>query len=138
MKISKDFIPGTSPRQIAPNIFFQPIRSWHSNTYAGEGLHNVNGDGSGCLREEKDRFGLPFCSPPLTVTHRIYWNEQTNKTLSVFLSYPNAMGSCASYFWEVYPVGDDIARFQTEAEMEVEVVKLLTQLLLEPPQEPLR
>lgn len=124
--LTRDFIPGTSPRQIAPNIFFQPIRSWHSNTYAGEGLTSVNGDGSGCLREAPDKFGLAVCSPPLSVTHRIYWNEQTGQQLSVFLSYPNAMGSCDSYFWEVYPVDDDIARFDSETEMEVEVIKLLS------------
>lgn len=127
MTFSRNFIPGTSPREIAPGIFFQPIRSWHSGVYAGEGLTSVDGDSSGCLRKDKDRFGLDYCSPPLTVTHRVYWNEKTGKDLSVFLSYPNGMGCCNSYFWEVYPVGDDIARFPTETEMEAEVVKLLSE-----------
>ena len=122
---SRDFIPGTMPREIDPNIFFQPIRSWHSNTYAGEGLTSVNGDGSGCLRKDKNRFGLNVCSPPLSVTHRIYWNDQTKKELSVFLSYPNGMACCDTYFWEIYPYNDDVGRFTTEAEMEAEVIAIL-------------
>jgi len=78
-----DFIPGTMEREIAPNIVFRPIRSWHSATYAGERLRKVGNDGSGCMRLDND--DTKICNIPLTVTHR------TGKRLSVFLSYPEGM-----------------------------------------------
>jgi len=31
------FIPTTMDREIAPKIFFRAIKSWSSNTFAGEG-----------------------------------------------------------------------------------------------------
>ena len=117
-----DYIPCTSPRTVADGIEFRPIRSWSSATYAGEGLRIHRGDRSGCI-EAYDR-----CRPPKTVTHRVYTNFKTEKQISAFLSYPDAMGywGNAEYFWEIYPAADgDIARFGTEDEMEKEVVKLL-------------
>jgi hypothetical protein len=115
-----DYIPGTMEREIAPNIFFRPLRSWHSLTYAGEGLKIVNGDRSGCLDNQHR------CFAPLVVTHRAYWNKKSGKRLSAFLSYPGAMGSFGnSYFWELYPVKGDIRRFATEEELERTVKRLL-------------
>jgi len=121
-----DFIPGTMEREIAPNIVFRPIRSWHSATYAGERLRKVGNDGSGCMRLDND--DTKICNIPLTVTHRCYWNKQTGKRLSVFLSYPEGMGYFGDkqYFWEAYPVGDDVERYETEDEMERSVIGLLS------------
>lgn len=115
-----DFIPATSPRQISPHIYFRPIRSWHSATYAGEGLTVVKTDKSGYLLNN----GL--CYAPKTVTHRIYWHDETNKFISAFLSYPDAMGCVDEYFWEIYP-GDneDVDRFFSEAEMEAKIISIL-------------
>lgn len=116
---SCDFIPATIERDIGHNILFRPIRSWTALNYAGEGLYIVNGDRSGCLRDDNT------CSKPLTVTHRMYWNVKTLKMLSTFLSYPNAMGVRDTYFWEIYPVEGDIERFDSESEMEDRIIQLI-------------
>lgn len=113
------FIPMTMEREVAPDIVFRPIRSWHSGVYAGERLSQVNGDGSGCVKADGK------CYPPQTVTHRIYWNKKTNKSISCFLSYPSAMGCVETYFWEIYPYENDVGRFFDEAEMEAVVIDLL-------------
>lgn len=123
-----DFIPATLEREIFPHIVFRPIKSWHSGTYAGEGLYTIPGtsDGSGCLR--RDTIGpLKVCGQPLTVTHRAYWHTQTGEWISSFLSYPNGMGAWDRYFWEIYFRKTDFAsRFPEEAEMEQTVIALLT------------
>ena len=125
--MSEDFfIPCTKEREIAPNIVFRPRRSWHSATFAGEGLFQVHGDGSGCLHRDAKPYS-PLCSPPLTVTHRKYWHKLTDRSISAFLSYPNGMGDCGSYFWEIYPINGDIARFSSETEMEEAIVRELYQ-----------
>jgi hypothetical protein len=124
----QSFIPCTMARSIGDGIFFRPIKSWHSATYAGEKLTKIPGsnDGSGCMREER-LGGLEVCSPPYTVTHRLYWHESDpNKTISAFLSYPDAMGfSGERYFWEAYGVeNDDTSRYfgeDAEAEMEAAI-----------------
>lgn len=119
-----DFIPSTCEREIAPNVVFRPIRSWSSLTYAGEGLREVNGDGSGCVGSNEK------CYPPRTVTHRCYWNKLTKTRLSAFLSYPGAMGSFGhgmgdkQYFWEIYYLGE-IERFAEETEMEQRIIEVL-------------
>jgi hypothetical protein len=122
------FIPATMARSIGDGVFFRPIRSWHSGTYAGEKLRNIPGsaDRSGCLFDEKIRGALDCCSPPHTVTHRLYWHERdATKTLSAFLSYPNGMGCSDQYFWEAYGLSDnDIERYfgdGAEAEMETAI-----------------
>lgn len=125
------FIPATMSRPIGGGVFFRPIRSWHSGTYAGERLESIPGtnDGSGCLFKERIHDVLRICSPPHTVNHRLYWHERDpTKTVSVFLSYPDAMGcSDGHYFWETYGVGDgDVERYfgeNAEAEMEIAVVR---------------
>ena len=128
-----DFIPGTSERAISwnrarqPVIVFRPIRTWFSNTYAGEGLSSVRGDRSGCLDSEGR------CHAPYVVTHRVYWHKVTNARLSAFLSYPGAMGYFGSsgandkgtYFWELYPDNGDVSRWSTEDELEARVRQLL-------------
>lgn len=122
VKVNQLFIPATMSRSIGDGVFFRPIRSWHSATYAGEKLTKIpnTNDGSGCVRNPSDI--IRVCSIPLTVTHRLYWHERDHrKTVSAFLSYPNAMGACDEYFWEVYRIGDDIERYfgeNAEAEME--------------------
>ena len=120
------FIPCTIARSIGDGIFFRPIKSWHSGTYAGEHLLKIPGtiDGSGCVRSEAER----TCSIPLTVTHRLYWHEHyPTAKVSAFLSYPDAMGcSNGEYFWETYGISGDVERYfgdNAEAEMEEAVKK---------------
>lgn len=122
------FIPATMARAIGGGVYFRPIRSWHSATYAGEGLTKIPGtnDGSGCLFSETLR-GLKVALPPSTVTHRLYWHERNpDDTISAFLSYPDSMGACDVYFWEALRVieDEDITRFfgdNAEAEMETAI-----------------
>lgn len=125
----EDFIPGTMNREIAPNIVFRPVRSWHSCTYAGERFTVIPGtnDSSGCMF--KDVRGLRSCNIPYTVTHRVYWNIRYPRNfVSVFLSYPDAMGCCPHYFWEAHAGGDDTPRFDTEESMEKYVIKVLAKM----------
>ena len=82
--MKRDFIPGTTEREVAPNIVFRPI------------------------------------------PHRIYWNKETGKSISAFLSYPGAMAIGDRYFWEIHPYEDDVARFDSEDEMERAVVAELS------------
>lgn len=129
----QDFIPCTMARHIGGGVLFRPIKSWHSATYAGEGLDKMPGgeDRSGCVFSGTviGRDGSPItmeklCMVPYTVTHRIYWHESDpDKTVSAFLSYLNAMGYCGDgeYFWETYGISDDIERFTGDsAEQEME------------------
>ena len=124
-----DFIPCTLERKISKNIVWRPIKSWHSATYAGEKLEKIPNkeDRSGCMRIQ---FNYPqeCCDIPKTVTHRIYWNKNTNDYISAFLSYPDGMGCSTEYFWEIYPVNNDLERFfgeNAEQEMEDKIKKLL-------------
>jgi hypothetical protein len=110
-----EFIPCTVPRAIGEGVFFRPIKSWHSGTYAGEGLEYIPGsdDRIGCL------VGLTV--QPKSVTHRLYWHERDDtQVVSAFLSYPGAMGYYGNeYFWEV--LFEDVIRFggdHAESEME--------------------
>jgi len=124
------FIPCTMERMIAPNIFWRPIRSWHSNTYAGEQMLNTpSGDRSGCAKEIHGSH-LLHCYIPYTATHRIYWNNETDETISAFLSYPNGMGACDEYFWEA--LFEDTERWfdeNAEIEMEEAIIERLTRHL---------
>ncbi len=119
----QEFIPTTLARSIGNGIVFRPVKSWHSNTFAGEQQTAHRGDGSGCMFPERFK-GLRVCSIPLTVTHRLYWHERDpSKTVSVFLSYPDGMGcSDGGYFWEACGIDpDDVTRYSgdnAEAEME--------------------
>lgn len=141
----QEFIPCTSARAIGKGIFFRPIKSWHSATYAGEKLIKIPGsdDGSGCMRLES-LHGLPVCGIPYSVTHRLYWHERNpSKTISAFLSYPDAMGcSDGAYFWEAYGVeNNDVSRYfgdSAEDEMEAAIKTKLLELAnaQEPPQCP--
>lgn len=118
------FIPCTREITIGGGVWYRPLRSWHSNTYAGEGLTSVRGDGSGCLHE--GRGAMPVASQPSTVTHRLYWHERNReRTISVFLSYPNRMGySDGEYFWEAYGTGIEARWFGENAETEMEAAVL--------------
>lgn len=125
---TEQFIPTTMPRLIGRNVVFRPLRSWHSNTFAGEGLFKIpnSNDSSGCL----EAFGRT-CMKPYTVTHRIYWNRRTGNTISAFLSYPDAMGmSNGEYFWETLGTNKDgdIERFfgpNAERQMEQAIIKTI-------------
>ena len=127
--MTQDFIPATMARSIGSGVFFRPVRSWHSGTFAGEKLYAMPGrtDRSGCLYDEKVRGVLTTCAPPMTVTHRLYWHESDpSKIISAFLSYPDAMGcSGGEYFWENYGIDpDDIKRYfgpNAEEEMESDI-----------------
>ncbi len=129
--MQQTFIPCTLTRSIGNGVVFRPIKSWHSATFAGEGLLKIpeSDDGSGCVRPSTEGSYQKLCPIPLTVTHRLYWHESNpDKTISAFLSYPEAMGYYGDkeYFWEIYGTGDDIERFggeQAEAEMEVVICK---------------
>jgi hypothetical protein len=128
-----EFIPATTARAIGSGVFFRPVKSWHSGTYSGEKLEHMPGsnDRSGCLYDVKVGGALRTCSPPLTVTHRLYWHERDpSKTISVFLSYPDGMGcSDGKYFWESYGLDQhqgDIERYfgeSAETEMEADVIQ---------------
>jgi len=140
VKNEQMFIPGTKERHVTPDIVFRPIRSWHCNTYAGEGLFNNHGDGSGCLIKDKEKDLFKICHQPKAVTHRIYWHKNhPGEHISSFLSYPDGMGAVPSYFWEIYPVESeegysDIERFygdNAEQEMEKRVIELLMNKLKE-------
>jgi len=128
---TNEFIQKTMERKVSGQIVFRPIKSWHSNTYAGERLEKMpfsKEDGSGCMRRVN---GMNMCYIPFTVTHRLYWHKKNPKEkISVFLSYPDGMGACEEYFWEVYSIrkDGDIKRFygdNAEEEMEKEIVKFL-------------
>lgn len=126
------FIPATMARSVGDGVFFRPVRSWHSATYAGEKIieRSKGGDRSGCMFADKFH-GLEVCSIPYTVTHRLYWHERDqSKTISVFLSYPGAMGYCDGYFWEaLMPDADDVTRYsgdEAETDMEAAVKAALT------------
>lgn len=128
------FIPCTTPRKVAKGIVFRPLRSWHSGTFAGEGLKSVKGDGSGCIKMSNEGgWNHETCMPPYTVTHRWYYIDGHPEIgLSAFLSYPDRMGcSDGEYFWEALgTIGceDDVERFfgpDAEAEMERAVIKTL-------------
>lgn len=131
MKLQHEFIPATTARSVGDGVFFRPIKSWHSGTYAGEGKEFIPGsnDRSGCILQDRVRGVLVACLVPKTVTHRLYWHErEPNKVVSVFLSYPDAMGcSGRDYFWEALGIeGDDISRYvgdNAEEEMEAAVRK---------------
>ena len=120
------FIPCTREVSIGRGVVYRPIRSWHSGVLAGEGITSIRGDGSGCLkRQEGDEY---YVAPrPQTVTHRLYWNVRTDRCVSAFLSYPNAMGCCDQYFWEAnVSTGDDSiqrwAGLHAEEEMETAIL----------------
>jgi hypothetical protein len=133
IKENKDkFIPTTMEREIAKGIVFRPVKSWHSGTYAGEKLERLPGaeDRSGCMRIVN---GMKVCSVPYTVTHRLYWNKKKpEKTISAFLSYPDAMGCSTEYFWETLGTRkEDIERFfgdDAEKRMEKKIIKVLRRL----------
>lgn len=127
-----DFIPCTREISIADDIHYRPIRSWHTGVYAGEKLESVGGDSSGCMRRVmfNNREWEGTIDVPLTYTHRVYWNtKDESKSISAFLSYPNAMGCPKEYFWEIYGHGcEDTMRFfgdNAEAEMEMKIIACL-------------
>jgi hypothetical protein len=125
-----EFIPATMEREIAKDIVFRPIRSWHSATYAGEKLQEMNGDHSGCMELIQQQGFMrkqEMCRIPYTVTHRQYWHRKNpNELISAFLSYPNAMGCWDTYFWEIYPTLDgNEKRFDSEKKMEKAIVRIL-------------
>lgn len=111
------FIPCTREIEIGDGVRYRPIRSWHSNTFAGERLTEVGGDRSGCMHTMGGRRWAPI---PNTVTHRLYWHESDpERTVSAFLSYPGAMSSGNEYFWEAN-IDDCVRFFGPEAETECE------------------
>lgn len=122
--MKQDFIPCTTARAINSDVFFRPVRSWHSGTFSGEKLEVVRGDRSGCARKEGAYSWS--CPIPLSVTHRLYWHKNApDKTISAFLSYPNGLGCADEYFWETYGLGEDVERWfgdNAETEMEAAIV----------------
>lgn len=94
------FIPCTREITIGDDVVYRPTRMWHSGTFAGEGHRHIpsttgNRDRSGCLNDEG------MCSPPKSVTTRLYWNvNRPDDSVSAILSYPGGMGLVDEYFWE--------------------------------------
>ena len=130
------FIPCTMEREIAKDIVFRPVRSCHSNTFAGEKLLKMpdREDRSGCMEiinNTRTGSNVEMCRIPYTVTHRQYWHKKNPKyAISAFLSYPEAMGcSDGEYFWEALGTAkEDIERFfgdSAEQDMEKKIIKAL-------------
>jgi hypothetical protein len=124
---AEDFIPGTREVWIGRGIVYRPIRSWHCNVLAGEGITAVSSgaetwDRSGCLEMVN---GRRMCGVPYAVVHRVYWNmKDPERRHSAFLSYPGAMGAVDAYFWELMGPGGEVERFAQEAELEQRVLEL--------------
>ena len=114
------------PRRIALKVYAQDKQHWAMNSFAGEGLYQVNGDSSGCLLK-KTHDGFQVVRPPKIAIYRHYWSLKGK--ISCFLSYPNAMGCHNRYFWEIYclegELFDDVERFSTEKECEKRIINLL-------------
>lgn len=139
--IEERFIPTTKEIEVAKNIVYRPIRSWHGGVYAGEKLTERNGDHSGCMSggvlDGSNFHSDNLCHIPYTYTHRLYWHKQRPQNrISAFLSYPDAMGmSDGEYFWEVLGIDKkhhDIKRFfgsRAETAMEKAIIKNLTPIL---------
>lgn len=111
-----DFIPGTSERKVAKNIVYRPTSLWHTYTI---------------YEAHPQRFQDKEHLAPYTVTHRLYWNKKTDKSVSALLSYPNTMGCCDEYFWETYSTREDgdIERYtgkDAEMKMETDIIKYLS------------
>lgn len=121
------FVPATRAISIGNGVVYRPIRSWHSGVYAGERRTIVSGDASGCIMQHPS--GLDVTMVPRSYTHRLYWNvADPSKTISAFLSYPDAMGySHGTYFWEVY-LGE-VERFLTEEECEAAIINAIGSIL---------
>jgi hypothetical protein len=120
------FLPCTREVDIGDNVVYRPIRSWHNGAYAGEHRTNVDGDGSGCMKQLSDH--RQIADVPRTAIHRLYWNRKNpENTVSAFLSYPDGMGAVQRYFWENYPAkdSDDVSRHFSEEEMENEIREML-------------
>lgn len=133
MKLKELWIPTTKKVSVTEKVVYRPIRSWHSGTFAGEGLYKIPGtnDGSGCLWKEKFKGILPVTSPPCSVTHRLYWHiDNPRKRFSAFLSYPQALGAANEYFWECF-IDKEARRFfgcNGEKKLEAFLVEELTKL----------
>lgn len=125
----REFIPNTIERKVTDKIVFRPIKSWHSGTYAGEGLRYIPGtsDGSECIKYVSC-YSSAVCSPPMSVTHRLYWHiDNPDRVVSVFQSYPGGLGAWSEWFWELLDdqTGENI-RQATEAEIEADVIRILS------------
>lgn len=126
-----DFFPGTRWVPIGQGIEWRLHKHWGQGVWAGEGLFSHNGDGSGCLtdfdilgrRIDRNRPIYPTTSKPIVVCQRIY--RKGSRQLSAVFSYPHGLSIIDEYFWELYPVGDNIERFDTEEEMESKIKKIL-------------
>ena len=111
----------TQPFALGKGIFVEDKKHWGMNFGAGEGLHSIRGDGSGCL----DADGK--CQPPFVAIYRHYWSRKGK--ISCFLSYPGKMGAVPTYFWEIYclegELFEDPERFSTEGELRKRIKELL-------------
>jgi len=122
----------TKIREIAPRVFMQDKKHWAMNSYAGEGIIELEDergykhDRSGCLHSECS-IVYP-CHEPKVAVYRQYWSKKGR--VSCFLSYPGAMGAVPNYFWEIYCLEgrlfEDIERFDTEEECERRIIELLS------------
>ena len=118
------FLPATQWHLIGEGISWRPRRHWMTGCYAGEGrteLSKETGDKSGCLHTI---YGTEWTTRPLVVEARLYTHFEKRLALSALLSYPNGLSLIDHYFWECYPIHDDVMRFNDEQEME-EFIKVM-------------
>lgn len=114
--MKNSFVPCTRAIAIGDGVHYRPIRSFGTNAYAGERLTIVKSDRSGCMFEEEFR-GFAVAPIPRMAIHRVYWHERDAEAfVSAFLSYPGAMGTPQTYFWEV--LLGETERFDAEETME--------------------
>lgn len=118
--------PGLTERHLTDAITWNYYKHWGQGCLAGEGIRQVNGDRSGCLHQEGH---LTYTNVPIVAQARLYKSEKGE--ISAVYSYPNGIGVCDTYFWEIWPVEgtfpdcEDPERFATEAEMEERIAALL-------------
>lgn len=120
-----DFFPGLKTYQLTSTISWRFYKHWGQGYRAGENMHDVNGDRSGCIHMFE---GLGWTNIPCVVQARLYTSEKG--TISAVFSYPSphGIGYSLGYFWEIMDLavgGDSIQRFDTEEEMERRIIELL-------------
>lgn len=112
-----DIVPGTAWHTLAPGITWCFYQHWATGYLAGEGVEQVQGDGSGCLRYYPG-WPYPLTTPPRIAQARLYRSERGE--VSALLWYPSP--PAPHYRWEIYQtVGKairDAEFFPTEMAME--------------------
>lgn len=114
--------PGLYRRHLTDGITWTFYKHWGQGYLAGEGIEEVNGDRSGCVRYMN---GLPWTSKPVVAQARLYESDKGH--ISAVFSYPHGIGLEDGYFWEIYDYDlcRDPERFSTEQDMERRIAEIL-------------